>query len=134
MSNAKFNPAPVDKHAASPTQAVADDKKRDAKLNEGLEETFPASDPVSAAQPVKSKPDAKPNHRREGRKRPAECEAPGLERFPAKWVRFASRKRVKITNLEPRFDSIETEKALAASGEKHALSFKQDGTYVLALG
>jgi hypothetical protein len=33
------------------------------------------------------------------------------ERFPAKWTRFASRKRVKITNLEPRFDSIETEKA-----------------------
>ena len=60
MSNAKFNPAPVDKHAASPTQAVADDKKRDAKLNEGLEETFPASDPVSAAQPAKSTPDANP--------------------------------------------------------------------------
>ena len=35
-----------------------------------------------------------------------------LERFPAKWTRFALRKRVKIRNLEPRFDSIETEKAL----------------------
>jgi hypothetical protein len=56
MSNGKFNPAPVDKHAASPKQAVADDKKQDAKLKEGLEETFPASDPVSAAQPAKSTP------------------------------------------------------------------------------
>jgi hypothetical protein len=37
---------------------------------------------------------------------------PLLERFPAKWTRFALRKRVKIRNLEPRFDSIETEKAL----------------------
>src|SRR3954447_2656701 len=40
-------------------------------------------------------------------------QCPRLERFPAKWTRFASRKRVKIENLEPRFDSIETEKALA---------------------
>ena len=36
------------------------------------------------------------------------------ERFPAKWTRFALRKRVKIRNLEPRFDSIETEKALVS--------------------
>src|SRR3954466_12508860 len=38
----------------------------------------------------------------------------GLERFPAKWARLALRKRVKIRNLELRFDSIETEKALVA--------------------
>src|SRR3954471_13518506 len=42
-------------------------------------------------------------------------QCPRLERFPAKWTRFASRKRVKITNLEPRFDSIETEKALVVT-------------------
>jgi hypothetical protein len=60
MSNEKFNPAPVDKHAASPKQALADDRKQGEKLKQGLEETFPASDPVSAAQPAKSKPDANP--------------------------------------------------------------------------
>src|SRR5882757_11012994 len=32
------------------------------------------------------------------------------------WTRFASRKRVKTENLEPRFDSIETEKALGQAG------------------
>ena len=43
-----------------------------------------------------------------------------IERFPAKWTRFASRKRVKIRNLEPRLDSIETEKALVKSIGCHA--------------
>jgi len=56
-----FNPAPVDKHAdpANTGKAKAKSKARsrpaDALLQEGLEETFPASDPVNATQPVPSR-------------------------------------------------------------------------------
>ena len=51
-----FNPAPPDKHADDLREALAAD--RHAKLDTGLEDTFPASDPVSAAQPTPSKADA----------------------------------------------------------------------------
>lgn len=51
-----FNPAPHDKHAVDPSEALAAD--RNAKLDAGLQDTFPASDPVSAAQPTPSKADA----------------------------------------------------------------------------
>jgi hypothetical protein len=54
----KFNPAPADKHAADPKQAQKADTDMHDKLHKGLEDTFPASDPVSSAQPAKSKPDA----------------------------------------------------------------------------
>jgi hypothetical protein len=54
----KFDPAPTDKHAANPRQAQKADKEMHYKLHKGLEGTFPASDPVSSAQPAKSKPDA----------------------------------------------------------------------------
>jgi hypothetical protein len=50
----KFDPAPVDKHAANPKQATRDDKKKSSKLEEGLEESFPASDPASSTSPTKS--------------------------------------------------------------------------------
>jgi hypothetical protein len=39
------------------------DKDMHDKLDQGLEDTFPASDPVSSAQPAKSKPDADPAKR-----------------------------------------------------------------------
>jgi hypothetical protein len=55
----KLDPAPADKHAADPKEASKPDKKSDDKLEMGLEETFPASDPVSCTQPAKSKPDRK---------------------------------------------------------------------------
>jgi hypothetical protein len=35
-----------------------------------------------------------------------------LKRFQAKWIPVRVKKTRKIKNLEPRFDSIETEKAL----------------------
>jgi hypothetical protein len=57
----KFDPAPKDKHAANPKQAQKADKEMHDKLDKGLEDSFPASDPVSTVQPVKSKPDAKGN-------------------------------------------------------------------------
>jgi hypothetical protein len=55
----KFDPAPTDKHADDPKKARKADKEMHDKLDKGLEGTFPASDPVSSAQPAKSKADAK---------------------------------------------------------------------------
>jgi hypothetical protein len=41
-----------------PEQQESDEKRRlDAALEEGLEETFPASDPVNVTQPAPSKAD-----------------------------------------------------------------------------
>ena len=53
----KFNPAAHDKHAADPREARKADREIHEKLEAGLEDTFPASDPVSAAQPAPSKVD-----------------------------------------------------------------------------
>lgn len=53
----KFNPAPRDKHAADPREAALADRQTHEKLEAGLIDTFPASDPVSAAQPAPSKHD-----------------------------------------------------------------------------
>ena len=53
----KFNPAAHDKHAADPREAAAADRDIHAKLEAGLIDTFPASDPGSAAQPAPSKHD-----------------------------------------------------------------------------
>jgi len=52
-----FNPAPPDKHAADPREAAVADQETHARLEAGLIDTFPASDPVSAAQPAPSKVD-----------------------------------------------------------------------------
>jgi hypothetical protein len=54
----KFNPAPPDKHA-EPAKKVGDAEKAPDELQKGLEESFPASDPVSSTQPAKSKTDVK---------------------------------------------------------------------------
>jgi hypothetical protein len=53
----KFNPAAHDKHAEDPKEAAQADMETHARLEAGLIDTFPASDPVSAAQPAPSKPD-----------------------------------------------------------------------------
>lgn len=52
----KFNPAPHDRHAVDPEQAAHDDAETHARLEAGLIDTFPASDPVSASQPAPTKP------------------------------------------------------------------------------
>ena len=52
----KFNPAAHDKHAADPRDAVLADRDTHARLEAGLIGSFPASDPVSAAQSAPSKP------------------------------------------------------------------------------
>ena len=53
----KFDPAAHDKHAANPRGALLADRETHAKLEAGLMDSFPASDPVSATQPAPSKPD-----------------------------------------------------------------------------
>jgi hypothetical protein len=53
----KFDPAAHDKHAADPREAALADRDTHAKLEAGLIDSFPASDPVSAAQPSPSKAD-----------------------------------------------------------------------------
>ena len=55
----KFDPAPVDKHAADPAQADKTYKDEHDELEKGLEGSFPASDPPSSQQPAKSKPDGR---------------------------------------------------------------------------
>jgi hypothetical protein len=53
----KFNPAAHDKHADDPREAAAANRGTHAKLEAGLVGSFPASDPVSAAQPSPSRAD-----------------------------------------------------------------------------
>ena len=53
----KFDPAPHDKLAADPVAALKADRETHARLEAGLKDSFPASDPVSATQPAPSKPD-----------------------------------------------------------------------------
>ena len=52
----KFNPAAPDKHAAKPRSAASADQDARDKLDAGLIDSFPASDPASAVQPAPSKP------------------------------------------------------------------------------
>jgi hypothetical protein len=54
----KFNPAPIDKHAADLKEAAKADKATHDELQKGLKDSFPASDPVSATQPALSKHDS----------------------------------------------------------------------------
>jgi hypothetical protein len=53
----KFDPAPHDKYAVGVKEAAKQDRKTHEELKTGLQDSFPASDPVSATQPAKSKPD-----------------------------------------------------------------------------
>ena len=53
----KFDPAPIDENAADLQEAAAVDLEMHVKLEAGLIDTFPASDPVSATQPAPSKHD-----------------------------------------------------------------------------
>jgi hypothetical protein len=54
----KFEPGPADKHAEAPKQNEKADKRSRDELEEGLEDSFPASDPPSSTQPSRSKSDA----------------------------------------------------------------------------
>jgi hypothetical protein len=55
----RFNPAPHDPHAATPEEAARADAELHARLEAGLIDTFPASDPVSQTQPAPSRHDSK---------------------------------------------------------------------------
>jgi hypothetical protein len=50
----KFDPAPFDRYASDPKEALKADRDTHAKLEAGLIDTFPASDPVSEVQPAPS--------------------------------------------------------------------------------
>ena len=65
----KFNPAPHDKHAEDPRTARRADRETHALLETGLVDTFPASDPVSAAQPS---PSRAARRKQDARKKPPE--------------------------------------------------------------
>jgi len=54
----KFNPAPHDRHAINPEEAARADAEMHARLEAGLIDTFPASDPVSQTQPAPSRHDS----------------------------------------------------------------------------
>ncbi len=54
----KFDPAPLDKHAADPNEAANADREMHGKLKAGLVGSFPASDPASITQPAPSKHDS----------------------------------------------------------------------------
>jgi hypothetical protein len=56
----KFNPSAHDKHADDPREAALADQEVHARLEAGLIDSFPASDPASAAQPAPSRHDDKP--------------------------------------------------------------------------
>jgi hypothetical protein len=53
----KFNPSAHDKHAADPNEAALADQDMHARLEAGLIDTFPASDPVSDALPAPTRHD-----------------------------------------------------------------------------
>ena len=53
----KCGPAPIDKHAADLQETAVSNLEAHARLEAGLIDTFPASDPVSATQPAPSKQD-----------------------------------------------------------------------------
>ncbi|MGH6681298.1 MAG: hypothetical protein ACREDL_20745 [Bradyrhizobium sp.] len=59
----KFNPAPPDKYAVDLVEALRKDREYHNGLETGLIGTFPASDPVSAAQPARSKYDRRERHK-----------------------------------------------------------------------
>jgi hypothetical protein len=65
----KFNPAPPDKYASDPKRGVAMDRETHRELDDGLRDTFPASDPVSAVQPIQSKRDTNLRIAASGRQR-----------------------------------------------------------------
>jgi hypothetical protein len=52
-----------DKHAADPHEAALADEEMHARLEAGLIDSFPASDPVSATQPAPSRHDREPTAR-----------------------------------------------------------------------
>jgi hypothetical protein len=60
MAEKKFDPAPHDKHAVDPNDAAKADTEMHARLEAGLVDSFPASDPVSAAQPAKTRHERHP--------------------------------------------------------------------------
>ncbi|MFB9264125.1 hypothetical protein ACFFWD_13230 [Bradyrhizobium erythrophlei] len=58
----KFDPAAHDKHAQDSREALVADREAHARLQAGLEGSFPASDPVSVTQPAPTRHDRDRNN------------------------------------------------------------------------
>jgi hypothetical protein len=83
-----FDPAPHDKLAEDPQEAQRLDHELHAQLETGLIDSFPASDPISAAQPARTRHDrlSKPNGAQ--RKRESADASPSLwDRVRAMFIR-----------------------------------------------
>jgi hypothetical protein len=66
----KFNPSAPDKHADDPRAAALADAEMHARLEAGLIDSFPASDPASAAQPAPTRHDRRKRaSKREGERK-----------------------------------------------------------------
>ena len=52
MADKPMNFAPIDRHAADPREAAPLDLETHARLEAGLIDSFPGSDPVSATRPA----------------------------------------------------------------------------------
>lgn len=59
-----FDPAPHDKLADDPREAQRLDHELHAQLETGLIDSFPASDPISAAQPAQTRHDRRSKSQR----------------------------------------------------------------------
>ena len=53
----KFDPAPKDVHADKDAKTAKPKKSAEKSLDEGLQDSFPGSDPVNVTQPAPSKHD-----------------------------------------------------------------------------
>ena len=59
-----FDPAPHDELADDPPEAQRLDHELHAQLETGLIDSFPASDPISAAQPARTRHDGRAKSKR----------------------------------------------------------------------
>jgi len=73
-----FDPAPHDKLAEDPLEAQRQDHEVHAQLETGLMDSFPASDPVSAAQPAPTRHDRQSKSKAARRNTDAAASSPSL--------------------------------------------------------
>jgi len=73
-----FDPAPHDELAENPQEAQRLDHELHVQLDTGLIDSFPASDPISAAQPTRTRHDRRAKPQRARRNREDEDASPSL--------------------------------------------------------
>jgi len=73
-----FDPAPHDRLAEDPQEAQRLDHELHAQLETGLIDSFPASDPISAAQPARTRHDRRSKSQRAQRNKDDRGASPSL--------------------------------------------------------